>query len=86
VGYSVIKIKSGKEYILGSLHPWIFSQALAGAIQVPDGEIVDIVSSDGKKFLARGYYNSHSQIAVRILTRNPGRKNCPRGDPRSKRD
>lgn len=33
--------------------------------------MVDVYSGDGEKFLARGYYNGNSQIAVRILTRDP---------------
>lgn len=43
------------------------------AIQTPkgvsNGALADVYSGDGKKFLARGYYNSNSQIVVRILTR-----------------
>lgn len=37
---------------------------------VKDGAIADVYSHDGKKFFARGYYNSNSQIAFRILTRD----------------
>lgn len=48
-------------------HPWIFSGALAGAPQVPDGGLVRILS--GKRFLGIGYYNSRTDIAVRLLTR-----------------
>lgn len=43
------------------------------AIQTPkgvqNGSLVDVYSGDGKKFMARGYYNGNSQIVVRILTR-----------------
>lgn len=60
-----------KEHILNRRHPWIFSQALQTGQLPQNGEIADIFSSDGKKFLARGYFNGHSQIAVRILTRDP---------------
>lgn len=52
------------------MHPWIFSQATQTPTQIKNGEIVDVYSSDDKKFLARGYYNGNSQIAVRILTRD----------------
>ncbi len=68
--YTKIHIKNGKEHILGFGHPWIFSQGLLAA-EIKNGEIVDVMSSDGKRFLARGYYNGNSQIAVRILTRDP---------------
>lgn len=70
VSYAKILLRPGKEHILGHLHPWIFSQALQTPGQVQNGELVDICTSDGKKFLARGYYNGNSQIAVRILTRS----------------
>lgn len=47
-------------------HPWIFSGAL---VSVPDGIAagtpVKIVDNEGK-FLAQGYFNSYSQIAVRL--------------------
>lgn len=37
---------------------------------IANGDIADIYTSDGKKFLGRGYYNSNSQIAFRFLTRD----------------
>ncbi len=47
-------------------HPWVFSQAF---VSIPDGlspgEPVELVSERGD-FLALGYFNSYSQIAVRI--------------------
>lgn len=49
-----------------AFHPWVFSRALAN---IPDGirpgEPVRLVSEKGD-FLANGYFNSYSQIAVRI--------------------
>lgn len=52
-------------------HPWVF----AGAIERVDGEpedgaAVDLVSSTGS-FVARGLYNSRSQIRVRLLSWSP---------------
>jgi len=49
-------------------HPWIFRsdiEKVEGSYEC--GDIVDVHSYKGK-FLARGYYNPKSQIAVRILT------------------
>jgi len=61
-------LKPGREKSLLQYHPWVFSGAID---QVPssvqDGEVVDLYSARGT-FLARGYYNSRSQIAVRALT------------------
>jgi len=49
-------------------HPWIFS----GAIEriegdVADGDVVEVRDA-GRNWLARGYLNRRSQIAVRLLT------------------
>jgi 23S rRNA (cytosine1962-C5)-methyltransferase len=51
-------------------HPWVFRRAVDKApSRLPAGSIVD-VTEDGR-FVARGYYDPHSAIAVRILTREP---------------
>lgn len=47
-------------------HPWIFSGALARKPQIPDGSVVKIMS--GSQSLGTGYYNSHTDIAVRVLS------------------
>lgn len=49
-------------------HPWVF----AGAIELvqgepDDGDLIDLVTLNGQ-FLARGYWNSRSQIRVHVLT------------------
>jgi 23S rRNA (cytosine1962-C5)-methyltransferase len=50
-------------------HPWVFRKAVARSPnRLPAGAIVDVVE-DGR-FVARGYYDPHSAIAVRILTRD----------------
>lgn len=58
---------------MNSRHPWIFSMALQYDEHVPNGSIVDVYDSTGRKFLARGYYNGQSQINVRILTTDPNK-------------
>ncbi|ABC82146.1 class I SAM-dependent rRNA methyltransferase [Anaeromyxobacter dehalogenans] len=51
-------------------HPWVFRKAVERApARLPAGTIVD-VTEDGR-FVARGYYDPHSAISVRILTREP---------------
>jgi 23S rRNA (cytosine1962-C5)-methyltransferase len=62
-----IILKPGKEKPVLNHHPWIFSGAIARADGASDGSTIDICDSNGK-FLARGYYNSRSQIAARIWT------------------
>jgi 23S rRNA (cytosine1962-C5)-methyltransferase len=47
-------------------HPWIFSGALAQKPKIPDGSLVRIMSN--RQFVGVGYYNSRTDIAVRILS------------------
>ncbi|MBI5545802.1 MAG: class I SAM-dependent rRNA methyltransferase [Deltaproteobacteria bacterium] len=49
-------------------HPWVFKQALVQVPKLPAGAIVDIV--DKGRFVARGYFDPHSAICVRVLTRD----------------
>jgi 23S rRNA (cytosine1962-C5)-methyltransferase len=50
-------------------HPWVFRRAVEKAPKdLPAGAIVDVV--EGERFVARGYYDPHSAITVRILTRD----------------
>jgi len=49
-------------------HPWVFTGAIhdvTGSVQ--DGDVVPLRAQSGE-FLARGYFNSRSQIAVHVLT------------------
>jgi 23S rRNA (cytosine1962-C5)-methyltransferase len=66
--YPTASLKPHREESLLGGHLWIFS----GALQQPPhwieaGGLVDVKSSTGK-FVARGYYNSRTDIAIRILT------------------
>jgi 23S rRNA (cytosine1962-C5)-methyltransferase len=47
-------------------HPWIFSGALLRAPDAQDGSLVKVFAN--KQFLGIGYYNSRTDIAVRMLT------------------
>jgi 23S rRNA (cytosine1962-C5)-methyltransferase len=49
-------------------HPWVFRKAVERApSRLQPGAVVDVVEQG--RFVARGYYDPHSAIAVRILTR-----------------
>lgn len=62
-----IILKAGREKSVLQKHPWIFSGAIANIEgTVSPGEIIRLLDFR-KKFLAYGYYNRASQIAVRIL-------------------
>ncbi|HLX59955.1 MAG TPA: class I SAM-dependent rRNA methyltransferase [Planctomycetota bacterium] len=51
-----------------SNHPWIFRRMVGGPYDELDpGTLVDVVERDGR-FVGRGFYNPHSEIAVRLLT------------------
>jgi 23S rRNA (cytosine1962-C5)-methyltransferase len=64
----IVRLKPDKEKSARNRHPWIFSGAIARVEGSPQpGGVVDVYSSKSE-FLARGYYNPHSQIAVRLLT------------------
>lgn len=63
----VIRLKQGREKPVNNQHPWLFSGAIASAEGASPGDIVRVVDSGGN-YLARGYWNAHSQIQVRLLT------------------
>lgn len=51
-------------------HPWIYADEVTSLSATPeDGGLVDVYSSKDK-YLGTGFYNSHSKIRVRILSRN----------------
>jgi 23S rRNA (cytosine1962-C5)-methyltransferase len=61
-----LTVKQKRTGPIAGFHPWVFSQAL---VNIPDGiqsgEPVHLRSEKGE-FLAAGYFNSYSQIAVRV--------------------
>jgi len=70
IQYPTASLKPHREESLQGGHMWIFS----GALQQPPhwiepGGLVDVKSSTGQ-FVARGYYNPRTDIAIRLLTRN----------------
>lgn len=65
---SVVILKKDRTKPVLQRHPWIFSGAIARVEGNPlDGDIVDVHDAEGN-WLARGTYNSRSQIVVRLLT------------------
>jgi 23S rRNA (cytosine1962-C5)-methyltransferase len=65
--YAKTFLKGGREKPILRRHPWIFSGAVARKPEASPGDIVDVHARDGR-FLARGYWNPHSNIRVRLLT------------------
>ena len=64
-----LTLRRGHEHRLRGGHPWVFSNEIA-ALDGPaePGAAVEIVAADGQR-LGTGYYNPHSLIAARLLTR-----------------
>ncbi len=67
----VVIIKQGREKPLLQYHPWVFSGSIdysrTNLEGIEPGAVVEVRDYRGG-FLARGYYNPHSQIRIRILT------------------
>lgn len=64
---ATISLKPGREKSARNHHPWIFSGAIATVDGDPAyGDLVRVVDSKGA-FVAYGYHNVRSQIALRLL-------------------
>ncbi len=64
----VVIIRQEREGMFEKRHPWVFSGAVRAVRNDPaDGDIV-VLRGESGVFLARGYWNSQSQIAVHVLT------------------
>jgi 23S rRNA (cytosine1962-C5)-methyltransferase len=64
----VIAIRKGRERPFLGRHPWVFSGAVGEVRGGPeDGDEV-VVETAGGRFVARGLWNSRSQIRVRLYT------------------
>ncbi|MGA9348935.1 MAG: class I SAM-dependent methyltransferase [Anaerolineae bacterium] len=67
-----VVLKRGREKPVLNRHPWIFSGAIKRIEgEVADGGVVEVADCQGH-FLAQGYLNRRSQIAVRLLTWDKG--------------
>lgn len=61
------RLKKGKEKAVKQLHPWIFSGAIESIKGEPvNGEVIEVTDASGA-FLAKGFYNNQSRVAVRLL-------------------
>ena len=60
-------LKKGKEKAVRHRHPWLFSGAIESVKGKPaNGEIVRLLDDKGS-FMAYGFYNSQSRVALRLL-------------------
>jgi 23S rRNA (cytosine1962-C5)-methyltransferase len=63
-----LELERGLGRHLRAGHPWVYRKALQTVPRIPPGSIVDL--TEGGKFVARGYFDPLSPIAVRVLTRD----------------
>jgi 23S rRNA (cytosine1962-C5)-methyltransferase len=63
--YPIVRLKPGKEALLGKGHPWVYSGALA---ESPSASLVRIAASTGE-VLAVGTASASNPLAVRIFRR-----------------
>lgn len=62
-----VVLKKGKEKAVLQRHPWVFSGAIEHVKGKPaNGEVIRLLDSK-KAFLAYGFYNDQSRVAVRLL-------------------
>lgn len=65
-------LKKGKEKAVLQRHPWLFSGAIERVKGKPaNGDIVRLLNDKGE-FMAYGFYNDQSRVALRLLEWNEG--------------
>ncbi len=68
--YAKITVTDKAARALKGGHPWVYAgEVLTAGDPCPDGETVDVYTQKGR-WQGAGFYNSHSLIRVRLLTRN----------------
>ncbi|WP_404352696.1 class I SAM-dependent rRNA methyltransferase [Caproicibacterium sp. XB2] len=61
--------KKAEDSIVGG-HPWIYDTEVTPIGQAPqDGTLTDVLSTKDR-YMGTGFYNSHSKIRVRLISRN----------------
>ena len=68
--FVVAEVTKKAENSLNLGHPWIYDTEVVSLDgEVTDGDIVDVTSGKGR-FIGSGFYNSHSKIRIRLISRN----------------
>lgn len=69
--YSKIKVTEKGTRALKNRHPWVYGDEVVEILgKVRNGDIVDVYSPKDR-WMGAGFYNDHSKLRVRILSRNP---------------
>ncbi|MEX2090041.1 MAG: class I SAM-dependent rRNA methyltransferase, partial [Bacteroidota bacterium] len=65
-----IILRKNEEHRILAGHQWVFSNEIKTILGNPEaGDVIELARSDGK-FLGQGFYNPHSLIAFRLLSRD----------------
>lgn len=78
--YPLIRLQKGRSSRLRAGHPWVFSNEIEmtpEAKSLPPGGLVRLEDAGGEG-LGTAYFNPHSLIAARLLSRETG---CPIAPP-----
>lgn len=68
--YPQVTVTERAERSVRSGHPWVYyNEILETSGNLEDGGLADVLSHKGK-YLGTGFYNSHSKIRVRVISRN----------------
>ncbi len=62
-----LRLKKGKEKAVKQLHPWVFSGAIDQLKGQPGNGDIVMVTDSNDNFLAYGFFNGQSRVAVRLL-------------------
>jgi len=65
-----VKLKKGKEKAVRQMHPWVFSGAIDQIKGNPENGDIVMVNDSNNAFLAYGFFNDKSRVAVRLLEWN----------------
>ncbi|MCH4240080.1 MAG: class I SAM-dependent rRNA methyltransferase [Oscillospiraceae bacterium] len=72
--YAKVRVTKKAEWSVTAGHPWIYDTEVTTEETAPeDGALTDVFSEKGR-YLGTGFYNSHSKIRVRLISRNANDK------------
>src|SRR5262249_19754886 len=67
-----VQLRPGKAIRFYTRHPWVYDSAVARLEgSAADGDVVDLVNEKGR-FVARGIFNGHSRLMVRLYSWDEG--------------
>lgn len=67
--YPSVQITAKAERLVKQGHPWIYGAELKSRQEPPEnGGLIDVFA--GSAYMGTGFYNDHSKITVRLLSRN----------------